>query len=78
MITGIIRPIIFFPVFNRSKNARPLLLGNIANLFLDEWIHAKSEDIDYRTCMQKAFRRYPIELAACSDLRDKEKETPIL
>ena len=56
------------------ENARPLLLGNIANLFLDEWIYAKSEDIDYRTCMQKAFRRYPIELAACSDLRDKEKE----
>ena len=56
------------------ENARPLLLGNIANLFLDEWIHAKSEDIDYRTCMQKAFRCYPIELAACSDLRDKEKE----
>ena len=24
--------------------------------------------------MQKAFRRYPIELAACSDLRDKVKE----
>lgn len=57
------------------ENARPLLLGNIANLFLDEWIHArKEEDIDYRTCMQKAFRRYPIELAACSDLRDREKE----
>lgn len=56
------------------ENARPLLLGNIANLFLDEWIHAKSEEIDYRTCMQKAFQRYPIELAACSDLRDKEKE----
>lgn len=56
------------------ENARPLLLGNIANLFLDEWIHAKSEEIDYRTCMQKAFRRYSIELAACSDLRDKEKE----
>lgn len=47
------------------ENARPLLLGNIANLFLDEWIHAPNEDIDYRTCMQKAFRRYPIELAAC-------------
>lgn len=57
------------------ENARPLLLGNIANLFLDEWIHAQdSEDIDYRTCMQKAFRRYPIELAACADLRDREKE----
>ena len=56
------------------ENARPLLLGNIANLFLDEWIHAQEEEIDYRACMQKAFRRYPIELAACPDLRDKEKE----
>ena len=56
------------------ENARPLLLGNIANLFLDEWIHAQNEDINYRTCMQKAFRQYPIELAACPDLRDKEKE----
>ena len=56
------------------ENARPLLLGNIANLFLDEWIHAPNEDIDYRTCMQKAFRRHPIELAACPDLRDREKE----
>ena len=57
------------------ENARPLLLGNIANLFLDEWIHAQDEEeIDYRTCMQKAFRRYPIELAACPDLRDREKE----
>lgn len=54
-------------------NARPLLLGNIANLFLDEWIHAEDEP-DYVTCMQKAFRRYPIELAACADLRDREKE----
>lgn len=54
-------------------NARPLLLGNIANLFLDEWIHATGE-VDYLECMKKAFRRYPIELAACADLRDKEKE----
>ena len=46
------------------ENARPLLLGNIANLFLDEWIHAEGE-VDYLKCMQKAFRRYPIELAAC-------------
>lgn len=35
-------------------NARPLLLGNIANLFLDEWIHAENEP-DYRECMQKPF-----------------------
>lgn len=54
-------------------NTRPLLLGNIANLFLDEWIYAKEEP-DYLTCMKKAFRQYPIELAACADLQDREKE----
>lgn len=54
-------------------NTRPLLLGNIANLFLDEWIHA-GEEPDYLECMKKAFRSYPIELAACADLRDREKE----
>lgn len=56
-----------------SDNTRPLLLGNIANLFLDEWIYAKEEP-DYLTCMKKAFRTYSIELAACADLLDKEKE----
>ena len=51
-------------------NAQPLLLGNIANLFLDEWIFAKEEEPDYMTCMKKAFRQYPIELAACEELDD--------
>lgn len=58
-----------------TSSSGPLLLGNIANLFLDEWVHADGE-IDYRTCMQKAFRTYPIELAACEDLLDPEKEAP--
>lgn len=56
-----------------SENTRPLLLGNIANLFLDEWIHAEDEP-DYLHCMQKAFRTYPIELAACEELRDAVRE----
>ena len=56
------------------SNARPLLLGNIANLFLDEWIHAGETEPDYLTCMKKAFRQYSVELAACSDLLDAEKE----
>lgn len=56
-------------------NARPLLLGNIANLFLDEWIHADEEEPDYLTSMKKAFRQYPIELAACEELLDAEKES---
>ena len=49
------------------QNTAPLLLGNIANLFLDEWIHAEG-DLDYLTCMRKAFQKYPIELASCPDL----------
>ena len=55
-------------------NARPLLLGNIANLFLDEWIHADVEEPDYVACMKKAFRQYSIELAACEELLEPEKE----
>ena len=60
--------------FVSIDNARPLLLGNIANLFLDEWIYAKEEMPDYLTCMRKAFRQYPVELAACEELLDAEKE----
>ena len=52
------------------ENARPLLLGNIANLFLDEWIYAGEKEPDYK----KAFRQYPIELAACEELRNPQKE----
>ena len=55
-------------------NARPLLLGNIANLFLDEWIYAGGEEPDYIACMKKAFRQYPIELAACEELLNSETE----
>ena len=62
-----------FARFQSAGNTRPLLLGNIVNLFLDEWIHADGAP-DYRTCMKKAFRTYPIELAACEDLLDREKE----
>lgn len=56
------------------ENTRPLLLGNIANLFLDEWIYAGEKEPDYTECMKKAFRQYPIELAACEELRNPQKE----
>ena len=56
------------------ENARPLLLGNIANLFLDEWIYAGDQEPDYLNVMRKAFRQYPLELAVCEDLRDATKE----
>ncbi|MBR6539518.1 MAG: AAA family ATPase, partial [Bacteroides sp.] len=56
-----------------SENTMPLLLGNIANLFLDEWIHSE-EHPNYLEVMQKAFRTYPIELATCADLKNSVKE----
>lgn len=55
------------------ENALPLLTGNIANLFLDEWIYSENEP-DYVECMKKAFRQYPIELAACNELYQVDKE----
>lgn len=55
------------------SNARPLLMGNIANLFLDEWIHA-GKDLDYLACMKNVFKKYSVELAACEELQDREKE----
>lgn len=54
-------------------NPLPLLVGNIANLFLDEWIHARAE-VDYIACMQKAFRMYPLELASCAELSERSVE----
>lgn len=56
-----------------AESTLPMLLGNIVNLFLDEWIYA-CEEPDYMACMKKAFRKYSIELAACEELRDKQKE----
>ncbi len=62
-------------LFNRlspSQNTSAMLLGNIANLFLDEWIYAE-ETPNYQKCMQKAFRRYALELVACDELNDPAK-----
>lgn len=56
-----------------TENTASILLGNIANLFLDEWINTDGE-VDYANCMQKVFRRYPLELAACAELQDPKKE----
>lgn len=63
-------------LFNKlqtPENTAPLLLGNVANFFLDQWIHAKGE-VDYTECMKLAFRLYPLEFAACPELKDAAKE----
>ncbi|MGL5937879.1 MAG: DEAD/DEAH box helicase [Phocaeicola sp.] len=60
--------------FSAVRNAPPLLLGNIANLFLDEWIYADEEEPDYISCLKKAFRQFPIEMATCEELQQADKE----
>lgn len=54
-------------------NPRPLLLGSIANHFLDEWIYL-GDEVDYRSSMKKVFKKYAIELASCPDLDDRKTE----
>lgn len=54
-------------------NPRPLLLGSIANHFLDEWIYADDE-VDYKESMKKVFKKYAIELASCPDLNISKTE----
>lgn len=57
-----------------QENTKALLLGNIANLFLDEWVHATDGAPDYLCCMRKAFRMYALELTSCPDLQDPQVE----
>ena len=55
-----------------SENTIPLILGNIANTFLDEWIN---EDAPvYKESMMKAFRQHPVSISACTALQDATKE----
>lgn len=63
-----------FSRLQQSENSSALLLGNIANLFLDEWIHAEESEPDYLTCMRKAFKQYALELATCPELNSRETE----
>jgi hypothetical protein len=53
-------------------NTRALLLGNITNLFLDEWIN--NDEVSYQDAMKKAFRNYPLEIFSCEELKNPEEE----
>ncbi|MBQ8009596.1 MAG: AAA family ATPase [Bacteroidaceae bacterium] len=55
-----------------AENTRHLILGNIANAFLDEWIYNASPD--YKESMMKAFREHPISISACRELQQPEVE----
>ena len=60
--------------FYSQENTRYILLGNAANLFIDELVNEKESTIDYRKTLQKLFKAFPFEFTACSDLKEPKIE----
>lgn len=59
----------FLSKFEGSKNSKPILLGNIANVFFDELVNESEEEpVLYQEAIQKAFRNAPFEISACEDI----------
>lgn len=58
--------------FEQPINSHYILLGNLANFFLDELIYADNlEDIRFEDTFLKSFRSMPFEYASCQDIADK-------
>jgi len=57
------------------KNSRHILLGNAANVFLDEFVNEKEhQQVVYKDTMQQVFKSLPFEFATCADFSTKEHE----
>ncbi len=63
----------FMSKLTPDQNTHHMLLGNIANQFLDDIVNQTPEEpADYYVSMQKAFSLSPIALATCDALEDAE------
>lgn len=57
--------------FEPNANTHYILLGNLANFFLDELIYAKSpEELTFNEAFLKSFRSMPFEYASCSEIKE--------
>lgn len=55
--------------FELVANSHYLLLGNLANFFLDELIYAENpEELDFDNVFQRSFKAMPFEFTACKDI----------
>lgn len=55
--------------FEPLKNTKHILLGNIANLFLDEFVNEKSTSpVVYNDSIKKAFKSAPFEFSTCEEI----------
>lgn len=56
-----------------KETSAPLLLGNTANFFIDEFVN-EDEKPDFNNSLKKLFRLSPFEFTACEELKDSKKE----
>jgi hypothetical protein len=57
------------------ENTAPILLGNTANFFIDEFVYAEDNlPVDYMASLKKLFRTSSFEFTACDDLKDSRLE----
>ncbi len=66
-------------IFSRlesPQNNKYLLLGNVANSFLDAFVNAEAgEKVDYGTLMKDIFNRNPFDFTTCPDIEEAQSET---
>lgn len=56
--------------FEQTPNSHYILMGNLANFFLDELIYAQNpENIDFDSTFLKAFKQTPFEFTSCDDIK---------
>ncbi|BES60523.1 AAA domain-containing protein [Dysgonomonas capnocytophagoides] len=56
--------------FEPPANSHYILMGNLANFFLDELIFAEDpENLTFDYCFLKAFKEKPFEFTSCSDIK---------
>ncbi len=56
--------------FEEMENRSYLLLGNLANYFLDELVFADDpNEVSFNTVFQRSFKHSPFEYASCEDIR---------
>lgn len=56
--------------FEQTPNSHYILMGNLANFFLDELIYADNIDkVEFQTSFLKAFKQTPFEFTSCEDIK---------
>ena len=69
-----ISPLLYFlNKFEERENKDYLLLGNLANFFLDELVYAERiENVSFKDSFFHSFKTSPFEYTACDDIKSRE------